>query len=115
MRCRPFNPTNARALIGLASGDGTLHVVRERRLSPWSRSRVRGQLKRGDLLGPSPYLRGRAQAHELRANPDDVDKIAAEPGLDRTGVSAAREHGLDIVAPNTMEAYVPLPRYTDLV
>ena len=115
MQYRPFSPTNAWALIDLASGDGTLQVVGERRLSPWSLSRMRGQLKRGGLLALSPYLRGRARVHELRADPDDVERIADEPGLVRTGVSAAREHGLDIVAPNTLEAYVPLVRYPELV
>jgi hypothetical protein len=34
-------------------------------------------------------------------------RIAAQPGLVRTGVSAAAEQGLDIVAPGVLELYVP--------
>jgi excisionase family DNA binding protein len=113
-RHRPLNSAHIWVLIALASHDETLPADKHR-LNRWALSRVRGRLKRQGLLNLAPYLRGRAEAHNLQADPGDVASIGAEQPLVRTGISAAQEHGLDVVAPNVLEAYVPAFHASDLI
>src|SRR2546428_337039 len=56
----------------------------------------------------------RARVQRLRAHPSDLQRLAAEPGLVLTGVSAAAGHGIDVVSPGTLEAYVPAAQLAGL-
>jgi excisionase family DNA binding protein len=116
---RPLDQTSAWAVLWLAlareSGD----------LGPWgaylsrnTRWRIRQKLADGPLsralLALAPRLRHRGHLLRLRAHPSDVPRIAEEPDVVRTGVSAAADVGADIVAPGILEAYVPAARIDDL-
>src|SRR5207247_5770451 len=63
----------------------------------------------------APLLYRRAEVRRLRADASDLAEIAAERGLVRTGVSAAQDHGLDIVAPEILEAYASHGRAQELI
>lgn len=59
--------------------------------------------------------RRRAERIEWRAHPSDLPRILSEAGVVRSGISAARDHGIDLVAPGTIEVYVDRRRLQDLV
>jgi hypothetical protein len=105
---RPYSPPKAWGLIALAEGDspGWLDAP--------DRSRLRRQLRDNSIEDMVPSLRRRARRLELRAHPSDIARIEAEPGLVPSGVSAAHEYGLEIVAPGIVEAYVPARRLAQL-
>jgi hypothetical protein len=48
----------------------------------------------------------RADRIERRAHPSDLPRILIEPGVVRSGISAAEDHGIDLLAPGVIEAYV---------
>ncbi len=50
----------------------------------------------------------------MRAHPSDLPRIEEEADLLRSGVSAGRDHQLEIVAPGIFEAYVPAKRLRQL-
>jgi len=105
---RPYSPRQAWGLIALAEGDSPTW------LDAPNRSRLRRQLRENRLEDIVPSLARRARRLELRAHPSDVPRIEKEPGLIRSGVSAASEHRLEIVAPGVLEAYVPAKRLAQL-
>lgn len=57
-----------------------------------------------DLL--ADRCRGRAERVERRAHPSDLPRILGEPGVARGGISAAADHGIDIIALGAIEVYV---------
>ena len=59
--------------------------------------------------------RRRAQRIERRAHPSDLPRILSEPGVVRGGISAARDHGIELVAPGAIEIYVDRERADDLL
>lgn len=97
---RPFSPQQAWGLLALAEGEP----------APWldasSRSRLRRQLRDHQIRELLPALCRRARRVELRAHPSDLPRLAKESDVVRSGVSAAAEHRLEIVAPGSFEAYV---------
>jgi hypothetical protein len=105
---RPHSPAHAWGLIALAEGD----------IPNWldssNRSRLRRRLREHDLEDILPSLARRGRRLELRAHASDLARIEAEPDVVRSGVSAASEHDLEIVAPGVLEAYVPARRLLQL-
>lgn len=105
---RPHSPAHAWGLIALAEGE----------LPTWldasNRSRLRRLLREHDLQDILPSLVRRGRRLELRAHASDLPRLEAEPDMVRTGVSAASEHNLEIVAPGVLEAYVPARRLSRL-
>ncbi len=105
---RPYSPRKAWGLIALAEGDSP------RWLEPSDRSRLRRRLREHRLEEIVPSLARRARRLELRAHLSDLPRIEEEPDVLRSGVSAGRDHGLEIVAPGIFEAYVPAKRLRQL-
>lgn len=105
---RPYSPRQAWGLIALVEG------ASPEWLDAPNRSRIRRHLRENRLEDIVPSLARRARRLELRAHPSDVPRIEEEPGLIRSGVSAASEHRLEIVAPGVLEAYVPAKRLASL-
>lgn len=98
---RPFSPRRAWALLLLAAGEAPVG------LEPDVRSRLGRLAREGDLWSMRARLVNRAQVRRLRAHASDLGRIAAEPGLVRTGPAAAAEAGLTLVAPGAiLEAYL---------
>ncbi len=105
---RPYSPAHAWGLIALAEGESPAW------LDPSNRSRLRRILREHDLQGLLPSLVRRSRRLELRAHASDLPRIEAEPDVVRSGISAASEHGLEIVAPRILEACVPARRLSQL-
>ncbi len=105
---RPYSSAHAWGLIALAEGEP----------APWldasNRSRLRRLLREHDLQDILPALVRRGRRLKLRAHASDLPRIEAEPGVVRSGASAALEHGLEIVAPGVLEAYVPARRLSQI-
>lgn len=104
---RPWSPPKAWTLLFLQSGDEAAARSHLAALHPSDRSRLRAAARSLSIGQLAPRLRHRARVLRLRAHPSDVARIAEEPGLVVTGVSAAEAHGFDISAPGVLEAYVP--------
>jgi len=97
---RPYSPANAWALLCLAESRPVDWV------SPSALSRLRSKLRSHGLLALAPRLRARARSLSFRAHPSALRRIAKEPGVVKSGVSAAAEAGMDIQAGEELEAYV---------
>jgi excisionase family DNA binding protein len=97
---RPWSRSSAWAALGVADG-------RESSLAPLDRSRARRRLDRDGLLGVAPNLASRADHRQFFGHPAVLQRLADEPSVVRSGVSAAVEHGADLLAPDFLEAYVP--------
>ncbi|MGH2975982.1 MAG: type IV toxin-antitoxin system AbiEi family antitoxin [Solirubrobacterales bacterium] len=95
-------------MIALAEGEVPKWLVAS------NRSRLRRRLSEHDLQDIVPALSRRARRLKLRAHASDLPRIQAEQGVVLSGVSAASEHGLAIVAPGVLEVYVPAGRLSDL-
>jgi excisionase family DNA binding protein len=105
---RPYSPRKAWGLIALAEGDSPEW------LDAPDRSRLRRRLREHRLDEIVPSLARRARRLELHAHPSDLPRIEEEPDVLRSGVSAGRDHRLEIVAPGIFEAYVPAKRYDQI-
>jgi len=105
---RPYSPANAWGLIALAEGEAAMW------LDSSNRSRLRRLLRENELQDVLPSLVRRGRRLELRAHASDLPRIEAEPDVVRSGVSAASEHSLEVVAPGVLEAYVPARRLSQL-
>lgn len=97
---RPFSEANAWALLCLVEGKEPNWV------SKWELSRLRRRLREEGIEKLAPRLWKRARKQQLRAHPAFLPKLRNDPRLRRSGVSAAVEHGVDIVEPGEFEAYV---------
>jgi len=102
---RPLSAANAWGLLWVAAG------MTPDWLSPWAMSRVRRRLRDDGIVALVPRLRNRATVHRFRAHPSDVERLAGEGRLVRTGVSAARDHGRSLVTTGMVEVY---SRHEDL-
>jgi excisionase family DNA binding protein len=100
-RGRPFSPANAWACLLLASGEKV----------PGIESGVRSRLRRSLILegieGLEPRLRGRAEVHRFRSHPGEIAHLAKEPSLVRSGISAARALGFDLMGGREVDGYIP--------
>lgn len=103
-RGRQFSPDRAFGLLMLAAGER----------APWldrvSRWKLLRELQRSGLRNLAPRLRDRAEVLRLRAHPSSLARIGQEPDVVLSGSSAAGTLGLEIVAPDLLEAYVPEER-----
>jgi len=106
---QPFSPQRAWGLLVLADGEP----------APWldsvSRSKLRAVLRDRSLRELRSRLGRRSERHALRAHPSDLRRLADEPGVMRSGVPAAREIGLELIASEVLDAYVPERRFDRLV
>ena len=112
---RPLDQATAWAVLWLAIGDNPGNLGPSgASLSRNTRWRVRQRLGHGPLadllVALAPRLRNRGKLLRLRAHPSDLARLANEPDLVRTGVSAAEDVGADIVAPGVFEAYARATR-----
>jgi excisionase family DNA binding protein len=98
---RSFGRKKAWGLLLLAAGE------RPHWLSPWDLSRVRHHLRDKGLAALVPRLQNRAATHAFRAHPSDLERISTDKSVVLTGISAAGDHGLDLVAPGQVEIYLP--------
>lgn len=105
---RPYSPAHAWGLIALAEGE------QAKWLNSSNRSRLRRILRERDLQDILPSLARRGRRLELRAHASDLPRIEAEPDVVRSGVSAAAEHRLEVIAPGVLEAYIPARRLSQL-
>lgn len=105
---RPYSAAHAWGLIALAEGG------RADWIGAPDRSRLRARLRSHDVESLAPSLRRRARSIGYRAHASDLPRIEAEAEVVRSGVSAASEHQLEIVAPGILDAYVPARRLPDL-
>lgn len=100
---RPWSAASAWALLALADGN-------EPGVSPVDRSRAKKRLAEG-LEHVVGRLAARAELRRFYAHPSVLDRIAQAPEMVRCGVSAAAEHGADLLASDSFEGYV---RVSDL-
>jgi hypothetical protein len=98
---RPFTAHNAWALLLLASGD-EFPPDRDRQ-AQW---RLRGTLRRHRLVDLESRLDRRAVVHHLWALPGELRRLRDASDLALTGSSAAGALGLELLAPETVDAYV---------
>ena len=84
-------------------------------LDPVSRAKLRNFIAHHDLASLRPRLVTRAQRRQFRAHPSDLGPIQREPGLMRTGTSAARNVGLDLLPADEFDAYLTGDRLDALV
>lgn len=106
---RPFAPHNAWALLFLASEEDVEGI------DPSVRSRLRRALRLEGLVRLGPRLFRRAEMRFLNAHPGESDYLLEDPDLVRSEVSAAAEHGLDLVSGQEVDGYLPssaLERFT---
>jgi Helix-turn-helix domain len=97
---RPFAPRNAWAVLGLASGDEVAGI------DPVVRSRLRRALALEGLSALALRLEGRAEVHRYSGHPGEIPYVLADKRLVASGVSAAREIGLDLLSGNEADGYV---------
>ena len=79
-------------------------VADDDELSAQERHRLKRQL--GQTGISVAKLRRRASTRRLEAHPSVLARMAKDKRLVRTGVSAAADHGVDVVAEQRVEAYV---------
>jgi excisionase family DNA binding protein len=104
---RPLAPRNAWAALLLAS-DEELPPI-----DPVARWRVRQGLARHGLAGLRDRLVRRGTVHRFWALPGELRELCGREVM--TGSSAARIHGLKLMSPDTVDAYVPASRLRKLV
>ena len=102
---RPLSARNAWALLLLASGDDL-----PPRFDQHSRWRISQTLNRYDLVDLRSRLDGRARVHHLWALPGELRPLRADEDLVLTAASAAGVLELGLLAPDTIDAYVPAER-----
>lgn len=97
---RRFAPRNAWALLDLASGAEVVPV------DPIVRSRLRRSVSLEGLGALAQRLEQRAEVARFRAHPGEIARVHADRRLVASGVSAARQVGLDLVAGKEVDGYV---------
>lgn len=97
---RPFAPHNAWALLLLASGEDVEGI------DPSVRSRLRRRLALEGLEKLAPRLIRRAEHRYFDAHPGEIAYLLDDPGLVRSGVSAAGAQRLDLVSGLEADGYL---------
>jgi len=105
---RPWRASSAWAVLAIADGDGS-------DLSPMDRSRARRRIAEKGLAGLVARLGARAEMRRFYGHPSVLERLASEPDVVRSGVSAAANHGADILAADFFEAYVPETRIAAII
>ncbi len=104
---RPWSPSSAWAVLALAEG-------RDPDLSAVERSRARKRLAQG-LDQVAGRLVARAELRRFYAHPSVLDRLGDVPVIVRSGVSAASEHGADLLVQDGFEGYVRASDLDELV
>ena len=107
-RGRQFSRERALGMLMLAANEPAPWLDR---VAEW---KLRRELARSRLKLLAPRLKERADVFRLRAHPAALRRIAEEPQVVRSGPSAASELGLEISAPDLLEAYVPAKQLAQL-
>jgi hypothetical protein len=97
---RRFSPQNAWALLLLASNENVEGI------DPSVRSRLKRALSWEGLANLGPRLARRAQTLSFSAHPGELSHLLEDPALLRSGISAAGEHGLDLIAGREADGYL---------
>lgn len=97
---RRFSPRNAWALLLLASNE----QVGE--LDPSVRSRLKRALAWEGLAKLAPRLARRAEVLSFRVHPGEVAYLLKDPAFLRSGISAAGDHGFDLVSGREADGYL---------
>jgi excisionase family DNA binding protein len=97
---RPFAARNAWAVLNLASGEEVDQI------DSVTRSRLRRLLSFEGLSSLALRLERRAQVHRFSGHPGEIPYVLADKRLVASGVSAAREIGLDLLSGNEADGYV---------
>ena len=105
---RPWSALSAWAVLAAADGHDSV-------LAPVDRSRAHHRLSGEGLLGVVNRLGARAQRQDFYGHPSVLRRLANEPSLVLSGVSAAAEHRADVLASDFLEAYIPLSRVQGIV
>ena len=106
---RRFIPANAWAMLGLASGEEAVGI------DPGARSRFRRLLASDGLEVLAPRLEHRAKVIRYRAHPGEIAHLRKDPGIVASGVSAARDVGLDLTAGREVDGYVSAAALDEIV
>lgn len=107
-RGRQFSPDRALGLLMLAANEPAPWLDR---VAEW---KLRRELARSRLKLLAPRLKERAEVLRVRAHPAALRRVAEEPHVVRSGPSAASELGLEISAPDVLEAYIPAKQLAKL-
>ena len=107
---RPLSACNAWLLLLEASGEQPPQPV-----DPVARWRMRRSLRYQGLAAMGPRLTRRATAHHLWALPGELRVVRDDRDVALSGSSAAGALGLGLVAPDTVDAYIPATRLAALV
>src|SRR5215212_5429849 len=99
---RPLTTRNAWALLLLASQDQLPHGFDQH-----ARWRIGQTLDRHNVVDLQSRLERRARVHHLWALPGEVRPLRDVDELVMTGSSAAGQLKLELLAPDTVDAYVP--------
>jgi hypothetical protein len=105
---RPWLPASAWAVLAVASGGGSY-------LSPVDRSRARHRLAEHGLVELVDRLVARAEGRPFYGHPAALPCLGHEEGGVRGGVSAAADHGVDLVGGDLLEIYFPEQRLGALI
>jgi excisionase family DNA binding protein len=107
---RPLSPRNAWALLCLASGESPPDD-----LDGVSRWRLDQSLDRQGVVGMRARLSRRGRPLHFRALRGELRALHADDRLMLSGSSAAGAHRLDLLAPDAIDAYVPVSALDELV
>jgi len=99
---RPLSPVNAWAALLSASGEDV-----PAGLDPVSRWRIERSLGQVGLVGLHARLSGRGRALHYVALPGALRELRTTEDVVLTGSSAAGHHKLELLGPETIDAYVP--------
>lgn len=105
---RPWHPSAAWSVLRLANGE-------EPGLSPIDKLRARRRLDEFGLAGLVERLRSRADEYRCYAHPSAIERLRHDRSVVRGGVSAVRDHDVDLIADDTAELYVQRQHLADLV
>jgi len=84
-------------------------------LSPQARWRMRRLLSDRGLADLQPRLGERGKRHESRGHPSQLAALRQEPAVMLTGATAASDLRLGLAGVDTIDAYLDLAAYDDLV
>jgi hypothetical protein len=110
-RGRPLSARMAWSILLLASG---ITGPRDPRGNDHRPARARRWLDSHSLADHAPRLRARARRESFDGHPSELPRLAAQPYVTRTGISAADVVGIH-GGPSDIELYAPAARRRDIL
>ena len=101
---RPFSPRRAWGYLFLLSGEPAAWLDRA------TRSRLRKTVREVRLNDLLPKLRNRGDVQYFRGAPEMFEKIRAQPGFVRSGVSTSEDLDANLLVRDALEGYLPRAR-----